>query len=35
LGAEEFLGGASEAALTGDGEEDFELGEVHGFDPQK
>ena len=30
LGAEELLGGAGEAALAGDGEEDVEFGEVHG-----
>ena len=29
LGAEELLGGAGEAALAGDGEEDVEFGEVH------
>ncbi len=35
LGAEELLGGAGEAALASDGEEDVEFSEVHGVLPSE
>jgi hypothetical protein len=31
LGAEELFGGAGEASFTGYGEEDFQLGQIHGI----